>query len=796
MKRSSRGLCAALLSAWISLGAAGIVSAADEIVVPRDAGTIAEALSLASEGTTILIDPPGGVHQESVVIDVDDVTIRGRKSTTVLESPDEQPALLLRADGIIVRDLTVRSDGDGVRVEGSECTLERVTVFGATVGVRLDGAIRCSLMKVDVSGAEVGFDVERSRWTELRHFAVSSASTAGLRLGDSSDSIIIDGEVIDCGTGLLIEEEAVGNLLQRITIETISKHGVHVSASSENQIEAVEIIGGQSGMLFEASTVNAVLDCTIRETEIGIHLLQCAQNRLQGNTITGCVEAGISLEQSSGNSISHNAVGDCGSDGLRVEGGTRNLLMANTVERCRVGISLRHTDDGRVLRNVLEECSEIGLFLDESSSHQVLDNVVSNTPTGIKLDRAAETVLLRNRIFGSAVDSQQGDEGDRGWAIHIHRGSNGSWIGASDIAESDVGIAVAGGGELDIVDNSIRDCATGLIISGSEGEIHVEGNLITANGIGLRITPDLPPLLANNTFSENVELDILNQGDVPVHAAANWWDLDGAGVAGPVLPGSSAWQGTIAIGTTQGQAYDVLGRILQLTLEGHAYRVIDLVGIGDEDQLNGALAAGDVDVVWWSPSQGDLGDLVAEETQVFPSGVREGWVAVASDAFVSDLPEATLSVAFPSTQTGSARVRLAAPSDLGSEMYARLLASYAFGPSQATITWVRDTAEAETMLKLGGADLAIVNGLEETLTRGAYTVLRDDKNVLGASAIAIVARVDALAAFPELLDRLENLAKGLTSSVLHDLTNRVRLLGVRPEDAARGYLESIAQDAD
>ena len=109
------------------------------------------------------------------------------------------------------------------------------------------------------------------------------------------------------------------------------------------------------------------------------------------------------------------------------------------------------------------------------------------------------------------------------------------------------------------------------------------GEAMTALGIASSMqTGEVEaPRMSSNAFAGNREEDIVNDLEIPLSAAGNWWGdgtevTEAARVLGSVMLERSACIGTVAVGTENAGIQRILGRVLQLGLEQAGYRVIDL----------------------------------------------------------------------------------------------------------------------------------------------------------------------------------------------------------------------------
>jgi len=368
-----------------------------------------------------------------------------------------------------------------------------------------------------------------------------------------------------------------------------------------------------------------------------------------------------------------------------------------------------------------------------------------------------------------------------------------------------------------LTQNQIESNRTGLFLCCLNPNVRVEGNTIAANRIGLWQAsesaeteshlaalgiPELTvetaavPVLANNVFMKNTELDIRNETRVPLPAAGNWWgeeysrDPARAAVSDGVRLEQSAWQGVIAVGTESTDVRMLLGRILQYTLAEMGYRVIDLIGMGPSDRVQQALAESDVNLVLWSRPHFDASSMDGEAaTTVVPSSAVEGWRLVISAQLADELAEPTASgLSSWFSQTGN-QLRFAAVSSFDETALDAFLATYNLTNAKRSFTQADSLEEVEALLKFGAVDVAIVGNLEETLTIAGFLAIEDTDNVLNATPIAMVLHPAMVADQSAIAAILEALGERLTTAVLHDLVSRVRLLHQDPKRVALEFVQ-------
>jgi osmoprotectant transport system substrate-binding protein len=263
-----------------------------------------------------------------------------------------------------------------------------------------------------------------------------------------------------------------------------------------------------------------------------------------------------------------------------------------------------------------------------------------------------------------------------------------------------------------------------------------------------------------------------------------------AEVSDGVYLGGFAWKGTVAIGTEADVAQEILGRVLQYALTEAGFRVIDLVGMGNSQRLREALRTQDVDFIWWGSSETILPEVTGGEGEIdtAPIPAMRRWTAVVSEETAQRLAETTLSAFAALVRESGGTFRYTAPRALGEAVAASFEQAYGLSESVGSANWAETLGEAEALLKFGAVEMAIVDNLEETLTFSGFVAIEDDLRVFESVGILVASRHDLLARFPEIEDVLADLIDSLTTSVIHDLVSRVRLLQRRPEEVAREYV--------
>ena len=775
----------------------------DAIRIPEDARTMGEALARVKPGGTIVLSDEPFTLSDPVRIEVSGITIAGRGSGARLMAEGAVPALSILADGVSVRDLEIASESVGILVEASGCRLERITVQGASIGIQLFGARDNRLEELAIHDGQTGLELVTSDRNRLEDLTISAMQVAGIRVLGSWENRIERVQVSGAPVGAILDQGSAENALFEIDVHGAEDVAILVSASNDNTVQQSTIRASASGIAVERSTGTVIQQCQIEAVQTtGISLLQALQNRIERNAITGFGETGIHLTQSGENAILSNRISDAAGTGILLEQSNKNLLHGNDVRQVPVGLWLDETMATRLLRNTVAECSEACIVLLDGENNRLLDNVLLQGGLGLLVAGGAENTVLRNRM------EEHSDA-----AVLVGSSASQTRILSNEFRTSAFGLLISGSGKAEILGNSFIENPVGLQLISPASGLRIEANVFEANGIGLDLAGEpaelssavedqwgirtwhenasyASPVLTNNSFVDNTTLDIRATETLPLYAAGNWWgteadrDAESAKVSGSVDLRESAWVGTLALGTESETAQILLGRILQLVLEDAGYRVIDLIGMGNGLRMQHALRTGDVDLVWWTGAEEEPATWVIE-----PIPATEGWIPVVSEALSAELPDASMaSLAAQSAATGE-RLVVAVPIAFGEDALTDFLSAYGLDEVIEAVSWTQTLEEAETLLKFGVADLAVVGSLDETVTRSGFVRLADSLHALEFGEIAAVLSTRVAGEFPELQEIIRELGSRLTANVLHDLMGRVRLMHRTPIAVATEFLQ-------
>jgi len=282
-----------ITSTPFSIAVAGCVNDTTGIIY----GTIQAAIDAATAGDTINV--AAGTYTEKVVIGKPLILLGEDKTTTTINGGGE-----------------VVDDVPEIVVTIAE---NNVTVSGFTITGSGDTPLTdCGMLLYNVSGCTI------------------------------EDNIVSDNGGV--GIGLQVSDN---NTIKGNTLNNNYIAGIGLLGSSDNTIQSnsstctIGIDGDGWGIVLESvgevpSTRNTIDDNTSSNNDVGIYLgLECDENRITDNIITGNVKEGICAWKSGGNTITGNTITVNNANGIQLMASQNNTVTQNTITDNDKGILIR-----------------------------------------------------------------------------------------------------------------------------------------------------------------------------------------------------------------------------------------------------------------------------------------------------------------------------------------------------------------------------------------------------------------------------------------------------------------------
>ncbi len=743
---------------------------AGTIFVPRDTTSLADAVSRATPGTTIVLDAGRGPYPGGTSIRVPDVEIRSTGGRAVIAG-GEGAGIVVEADGVTIDGVVIRDVTVGIALHGSNGCIAGVSIEARDVGIEVASGRSNAIRGSAVFGGRIGVEVLAAE-TRLSDLVLRNQSEAGIRARDVAACQIDRATLTACAAGVFLG----GCTDARLTSVRGDGGavGVEITGGSSVRLASCEFTDVEEGVRLEKTEGASIEACRFRAVaRMGAACTETERTRIATSVFLDCA-AGIHASGGGENAFLANDFHRIQGTAIAVQSERDDLISANRVDHSEVGILLDRVAEVQVLRNRASRASLVGILADRADGGQMLTNEFEQCAVGIALAGSSGVTLQRNTSSDAAAAG-----------LVFWNGTLGNAASENRVLRATRGILLAGSSRDAVTGNSVVDCDTGLALCRIGFGDRLESNDVTGCRVGLTwddaLSDDFPlfrlgyrlersesatsPLLADNAFRTSRDADATNATSLPLLAGGNRWSQGAPRVEGRVVVPSSGWKGTLALGSGTSTVDLLLGRLLEWMLVERGVRVVDLIGLGSDESLARALEQGDANALWRT-----LPGSMPMEAPFWSIPARAGWVLVARPGL--DLRSGT---------AASIAVPAAVATDAALEALERAgLRARAVEPAVSS-------AEAEGFLKFGSVDCAVLDRLEETVTLAGFVTL-EDAGTLPSSEIGLVVEEESGAVGTMLRTAFEELRSHLTTETLKSLVSRVRLLGREPLDVAMDYL--------
>ncbi|MGY4976643.1 right-handed parallel beta-helix repeat-containing protein [Streptomyces sp. 900105755] len=437
--------------------------------------TIGEAIRAASPGDLVVIAP--GTWTENLVLDRAVVLTaeHGRGSVVIAAPPGEAPA---------------------VTVDGPDCALHNITVWGSDAGLPAVSVSPCAglvLEECSVEGGRVqvkGPEDEEGGTTAvvLRRCRLEGARLAGLHLAGGVRARLEDTAVTGVdGTGVVLSGTASLDAV-RLRLERTTGSGMRLRGRSRLRLTDSVLAGsGRAGLLLEDSTEAMAGESRIETPgAAGVHLTGSARAELTDCRIRGAAASGLVVQETARLSASGCSVADAGANGLLVTGSAEAELADCRIDRSTFSaVHLAGTAVGRLADCRVRGGSEHGVHATGEARIELTDCGITDVAmTGVSVLERAVATLTGCRVAGTAagigIGSPAGSTvtdttvtGTKEIGVQVAKGAAVSLAGIRISGAGAAGLVVDEGAEAAVADGRIEDCAgSGAVVwTGARPEV-------------------------------------------------------------------------------------------------------------------------------------------------------------------------------------------------------------------------------------------------------------------------------------------------------------------------------------
>jgi nitrous oxidase accessory protein len=302
--------------------------------------------------------------------------------------------------------------------------------------------------------------------------------------------------------------------------------GIRVGGVAGYRIIGNTILGGDYGLLIEASSKGFV----------------------SGNEVRGCL-FGIYFRESSENTVSQNTVESC-KYGISLSLCLNITVVVNRVVNCTYGLYNHISDRSNVSKNVFQE-NMMGVVVTRSVENQILLNEILYNFYGVHLDDARRSIVAKNNVAGGLIGVKMQN------SYNIALLNNTVRFSTNNIAiDSSLNTTVSGntleyakGHGIIIYEtdnsilswNSISHCRVGISVENCRLN-GVEDNSAVQNSYGLYLFRSSEIRLSRNQCVNNTNTDFYSEGSENI--IVKNLELKGYGNSGEI---SFTYRGDVSI---------------------------------------------------------------------------------------------------------------------------------------------------------------------------------------------------------------------------------------------------------
>ncbi|WP_261801613.1 right-handed parallel beta-helix repeat-containing protein [Streptomyces sp. ISID311] len=433
---------------------------------PDGLRTIGEALERARSGAVISVLP--GTYAEHLTITTRVTIVAERGRGTVEIAPRVGSAIALKADGVMLTDLTLRGRDENLPVLDT-----------ARGQVAMDG---CEV----VGSAWTALLARGSGSLAMRDCRIINQSGAGIVVTSPVDSSIESCTLEHLGTSGVVIGERGRVTVRGCTIRNARGNGVLANGEAQGSIEECDISStDKPAIALEEHSTTQVLRTVVHDTITGVYLASQVRTTLEDVRVTGTTGPGIVVSGDTDPLVRRCRTARTRSHGLLVTERARGMfedcwLDAAEAPALRVSGSASPTLVGLTVR----DCAETAVLLEEESAAE-LDRleVIDAGEAGVSIRTGANPLLRRARIGaprGHGIEVVKGGRGrledctvDQAGAagLRIEDDGNVYVSGGTLDSPAQAGVSIGAGGILTVRDLEIRAAGEAGISVAEGGEL-------------------------------------------------------------------------------------------------------------------------------------------------------------------------------------------------------------------------------------------------------------------------------------------------------------------------------------
>ncbi len=286
-----------------------------------------------------------GTYGESVILEKDQLTVRGNGTGTIINGAVNESALKVRSNGASVFNLTIMGGG-GWTENGPVSSLL----------VKHSTQIRLENVTITNSG-QYGLTVDKSEVVTVFNCVIQDSYHRGIGLFDSEDVSISYSSILNNGHHGINSEGVDELTINECTIINNTQKGIAIRESWMSEINANYIEGNGGGVRIQWSS-----NCTVLK-----------------NIILNCTDSVSGI----------------------ISGGNDSLIGSNYLENCFVGIYVGESSGSTVVDNICAGNSWIGIDVYKPDDLEIVNNTCENNEYGLRVTGFGDELHIHHNTFSN-----------------------------------------------------------------------------------------------------------------------------------------------------------------------------------------------------------------------------------------------------------------------------------------------------------------------------------------------------------------------------------------------------------
>jgi parallel beta-helix repeat protein len=481
--------------------------------------SITEALRIAQTGSVISIRP--GEYAESLVITKAVTMVAERGPGTVVISPPTGCVLLLAAESVTVKDMTVRAsdpEAAAIDVPTGRLRLDQCEIVGAAyaaVQSRGTGVVTMTDCRIEntvgaglVLTAPGHSEIDRCTFTGNGTSAIVLAEDANAQVrecsvrGGSGNGVYATGRargcVADCeitGTrqpAVALDGQSATRIL-RVRISDLPAMGVFATARTTAVLEDCSIVDAGGGVMLTAeadpvlrrcrvercsghgvnvagSARGTFDDCEVSAVDTGVLVVEGGHPSFSRLRIQGCKQQGVQISDDAAGTFEHVRIDVTLGDAVRIVSAAGPVLRHAVVAGSgRYGVLVEEDGRGRIEDSELVDCKSAGLCATGGGDVSVIGT--SFHRTGILVHEDGRAALVACTVTAAP-----------GTGVEL-RGPGAVTLTDTTIRDGEaVGVRLTGAADATLAGCDVSANAKDGIVLDTSGTVVVRGCTVTHNG--------------------------------------------------------------------------------------------------------------------------------------------------------------------------------------------------------------------------------------------------------------------------------------------------------------------------